>query len=531
MLFISYGFLIFLAVVLTLYYGLPKRFQWPLLLIASYVFYGASGIGNLSYILATTISTGLLACSIQDLSDVQSRWLKEEGKGASREERKAYKHRIKKKRWRRLLLCLAIDIGMLAVVKYTGFAVCNLNGLLKALGSGRQLPFFEIALPMGISFYVFQAVGYAIDVYRGKYRAQENLFQFALFVSFFPQLIQGPISRFDQLSVSLFAPHRFDTRTVSLGLQRVLWGFFKKLVVADRLIGAVGILTKDAQTYQGCWVLVGMLLYGVELYADFTGGIDITIGIAQAMGITVQENFIRPYFSKSVKEYWNRWHISMGSWFTDYIFYPVSVCKPMLDLSSFSRKHLGERAGRRVPVYVSCLLVWAATGIWHGAGWNFLVWGLSNCVVLLISQELEPLYRRFHKRFPVAGTFGWRLVGVARTFFILCCLRTFDCYRDVPLTFRMLGSVVTSWNWGELFSPGRLLELGLTPADYGVVLLGILLMLGVSLWQRKGSVRGQIAKKPYGIRLAEWLLLFLMVLVWGSYGIGYEASQFIYNQF
>ncbi len=272
-------------------------------------------------------------------------------------------------------------------------------------------------------------------------------------------------------------------------------------------------------------------MYGVELYADFTGGIDITIGIAQAMGITVQENFIRPYFSKSVKEYWNRWHISMGSWFTDYIFYPVSVCKPMLDLSSFSRKHLGERAGRRVPVYVSCLLVWAATGIWHGAGWNFLVWGLSNCVVLLISQELEPLYRRFHKRFPVAGTFGWRLVGVARTFFILCCLRTFDCYRDVPLTFRMLGSVVTSWNWGELFSPGRLLELGLTPADYGVVLLGILLMLGVSLWQRKGSVRGQIAKKTYGIRLAVWLLLFLMVLVWGSYGIGYEASQFIYNQF
>lgn len=530
MLFTSYEFILFLLAVFVLYYVIPGRFQWRLLLAASYVFYFASGAENLFYILFTTVSTYWFVGRIQRSKDAQDAWLKEHKQELSREERKAYKGKCKKKQWRLLLLTLILNIGMLAVVKYTNFMIYNINGILQVAGSGSRLSFLDIALPMGISFYVFQTMGYAIDVYRGKYRAEENFFKLALFVSFFPQLIQGPISRFDDLAKTLYEPHSFHGKTVSFGLQRILWGFFKKLVIADRLVVAVNTIIGDSASYSGVWVFVGMMFYALELYADFTGGIDITIGVAQTMGITVTENFIRPYFSKNIKEYWNRWHITMGSWFTDYIFYPISVCQPMLKLSKASRKHLGEQVGKRVTIYLSCFVVWFATGIWHGASWNFIVWGLANCAVILISQELEPFYRWFHSKVSVDGTFGWKLFQVVRTVLLMSSLRTFDCYRDVPLTFRMFGTLFTDFNWGELFS-GALLNLGLTVWDYAVVLVGFFLLLGVSLVQRNGSVREKIAAKPYALRFVVWFALFLLVLLWGTYGIGYDASQFIYNQF
>lgn len=530
MLFTSYTFLLFLVIVFVLYYVVPKKWQWPLLLVAGYVFYFYSGAENLLYILFTTLSTYVLTGRMQKLEDAQDAYLSEHKAELTREERKAYKTKVKSKRFRLLVFTLILNIGMLAVVKYTNFAIYNVNGVLSLLGSGKQLSFLDIALPMGISFYVFKTMGYAIDVYRSKYRAEGNLFKLALFVSFFPQLIQGPISRFDDLSTSLFAQHSFDKKQVAFGWQRILWGFFKKMVIADRLLIAVNTLINDTATYDGAWVFVGMMFYALELYADFTGGIDITIGIAQSFGIQVAENFHRPYFSKNIKEYWNRWHITMGSWFTDYIFYPISVCQPMLKLSKFSRQHLGEQLGKRVVIYLSSFTVWLATGIWHGASWNFVAWGLGNFVVIMISQELEPFYRKFHERFTVKDKFYWRAFQVLRTIFIMSSLRAFDCYRNVPLTFKMYFSMFTKFNWDEVFSP-EILKLGMSVIDYAVVLVGFVMLLSVSLIQRSGSVREKIAAKPYWVRFVVWFGLFVLVLLWGNYGIGYDASQFIYNQF
>lgn len=517
-------------ILIVLYYLVPKRAQSYLLLAGSYLFYAFSGPENLLYILFTTITTYFIAIEIQKIQEKQEAFLAEHKKEMPREERKIYKQKQKKKQWRLLLLCLFLNIGMLAVVKYTNFAIYNVNGLLSFMGSERQLSFWNIALPMGISFYVFQSMGYAIDVYRGKYAAMKDFFKFALFVSFFPQLIQGPISRFDELSESLFAEHSFDKKTVAFGLQRILWGFFKKLVIADRILVAVNTIIGDPQTYQGAYVFAGMMFYALELYADFTGGIDITIGIAQTLGITVTENFIRPYFSKNIKEYWNRWHITMGRWFTDYIFYPISVCQPMLKLSRFSRTHFGEQIGKRVTVYLSCFVVWFATGIWHGASWNFIVWGLANCVVILISQEFEPFYRWFHSKFAVEGKVGWKMFQVVRTVLLMSCLRTFDCYRNVPVTIKMFGTMFTAGNWMALVD-GSLLNLGLDVYDFAILLLGLVILVCVSLVQRSGSVREKIVALPYTVRVILWFSLFLMVILWGNYGIGYDASQFIYNQF
>lgn len=530
MLFTSYGFIGFIAVLFVLYYFIPKRFQWMLLLVFSYIFYFLADPHYLLYILATTVSVYWLGCKIEGLHREQSVYLKAHKETLSKEEKKRYKSGIKQRQWKILLLGLFINLGILIVVKYTNFMIANVNSVLHYFGSERAFGFWNIVLPMGISFYTFQAVGYIIDVYRGTCKAEHNPFKFALFVSFFPQLVQGPISRFGDLSQTLYAEHDFDSRAVCYGLQRVLWGFFKKLVIADRILIGVNAIIKTPENYSGAYVFVGMMFYALELYADFTGGIDIAIGVAEVLGIRVAENFNRPYFSKSIKEYWRRWHITMGTWFTDYIFYPISVCRPMLKLSKFSRRHLGDVIGKRIPVYLSSFAVWLATGIWHGASWNFVVWGLGNWVVIMVSQELEPLYQKFHGRFHLEGNRGYQLFQVVRTIFLMSCLRTFDCYRDVPLTFRMFGTMFTEWNWHILWD-GSLLNIGLGVADYVILAAGMCILILVSMVQRTGKVRDKIAGRPYAVRFILWYGLFLVTLLVGIYGIGYDASQFIYNQF
>ncbi|MDE7260476.1 MAG: MBOAT family protein [Oscillospiraceae bacterium] len=529
MLFTSYEFLGFLAALFLLYYVLPKRLQQPLLLAASYVFYFIAKPVYLLYILTTTATTYYAARRIGDNLTRQSAYLKEHKAELDREAKKAYKEGQKRVRRKWVAACLLVNLGILAVVKYTNFVIANINGVISAFG-GEGLSFVNLALPLGISFYTFQAVGYLIDVYRGTVPAERNLPRFALFISFFPQLIQGPISRYGDLSATLCKEHAFDGKQAGFGLQRMLWGYFKKMVVADRVLAAVMTIVGDPETYRGAYILVGMVFYTLQLYADFTGGIDITIGIAQVLGVKVQENFIRPYFSKSLKEYWRRWHVSMSSWFRDYLFYPVSTSKVMQKFTRFAKSRMGEKAGKRLPVYLSMFVVWFATGVWHGASWNFIVWGLGNWVVLMASEELEPLYAKFHQRFHVDGKFWYRLFQVGRTFLLVCVLNLFDCYPSLSLTFGAFASLFTAGNWSVLWN-GSLMALGLSALDYGILAAGVALMLAVSVLQRGGSVREKIAKKPYPVRFVLWYGLFLIVLLMGAYGVGYDASQFIYNQF
>jgi alginate O-acetyltransferase complex protein AlgI len=530
MLFASYGFILFLTLLVVVYYLIPRKHQWKLLLGASYLFYYFSGPENLLYIFFTSLSTYVVAVRIDTLQKSQALHLAENSGRLSREEKKAYRALAKSRQRKWLMLCLVLNLGVLAVTKYTNFAVANINSVLRTLGSGTRLSFWNIALPMGISFYTFQTMSYIMDVYRGKHPAEDNFFRLALFTCFFPQLVQGPISRFVDLSKTLYSEHPFDSQNVSLGLQRIMWGFFKKVVLADRILVAVNTIIRNPGMYQGVFVSIGMLFYAYQLYADFTGGIDITIGIAQVLGIKVKENFKRPYFSKSTAEYWRRWHITMGTWFKDYLFYPLSVSGPMLRFSKYSRRRFGDGLGKRIPVYVSTIIVWFTTGLWHGASWNFIVWGLLNGIVIIISLECQPLYDWFHSRFNVKHTFPFRLFQVVRTVLLMSAIRMFDCYRDVPLTFRMLGTMFTDFNVGELTGEA-LLGLGLGMADYLVLLAGLVALIAVSLLQRDGSVRNKLAVKSAPVRFAIYYVLIISILVLGAYGMGYDSSQFIYNQF
>ena len=531
MLFTSYSFIAFLAVTFVLYYWIPKKWQWIFLLMVSIGFYASAGICYPVFLVISSAVTYTAGLWIEKNRTCQKQYMKEHPEAfVSREEKKIYRRREEKRCRNMMLAALLGLLCILGVFKYTDFVIDNVNTLFALAGSDREVAYWDLLLPMGISFYTFQSLGYLLDVYWEKVTAQKNFFKHLLFVSFFPQLAQGPISRYSDLSQTLYEPHMFDKKQVVFGLERILWGYFKKLVVADTIVTATQAIVEDTY-YTGAWVLVGIVFYGIQLYADFTGGIDITIGIAQVFGIRVEENFVRPFFSKNIAEFWRRWHISMGTWFRDYLFYPMSISKSMNTLTKFCKRHFGKGVAKRVPVYLATMVTWFATGIWHGASWNFVMWGIMNGVIILISQECEPLYARFHKAFPrLVQTNGYRVFQVIRTFFLMGFLRMFDCYADVPLSFSMFFHMFRDFDLREL-TLEEFVDLGLGIPQYAIVFLGTLLMLLASLLGRQESVREQLSRKPYAVRVTAVTALAFVILLFGAYGVGYDASQFIYNRF
>ena len=461
--FTSFGFLACFGVLLTVYYLIPKKAQWVLLLAASYGFYLLGGLQSLGFILLTTLTTYLAGCFIGRRLELQDAYPAENKQTMSRDERKDYKAKVKSGNRVYMIACLVINFAVLAVCK------ALLIEPFRTLAAGTPLSFLSLGLPMGISFFMFQSTGYVVDVYRGVCKAERNFFKFSLFVSFFPQLVQGPISKFTQVAPSMYAPHDFDGKQVSFGLQRMLWGYFKKMVIADRIAPAVVALLAPEQTGVSFFLL--SVFYAVQIYGDFTGGIDITIGIAESLGITLPENFVRPYFSKNIAEYWRRWHISLGEWMKDYIFYPISVSQPMLKLSKSARKRFGN-FGKRLPVYIASVATWFCTGIWHGLGANFILWGMMNCFVIVVSEELAPLYEKFHNRFGLKEKCWYGGFEMLRMFILMNLIRVVDLFPNVGNYFSKMGSLFTTFNFHVLWD-GTLMNLGLTGLDYAILAGGI----------------------------------------------------------
>lgn len=520
--FTTVSFLLFAGLVLLGYYLIPQKFRWVFLLIASYVFYLFAGLQYLGFILLTTVSTYLSAYAMGKNLEKQDTYLQQNKQTLSREEKKEYKAKTKSRNKVFMLVCIVLNFAVLAVCKFC------LAEPFRTLAQGGTLTFLTLGLPLGISFYMFQSVGYVVDVYRGTVKAEKNPWKFALFVSYFPQLVQGPISKFSDLGPQLCAGKPFDGKQVSFGLQRLLWGFFKKLVIADRIAAAVVSLKAPEFTGVGFFLLT--IFYAVQIYADFTGGIDMAMGISQALGVKLQENFVRPFFSKNIAEYWRRWHITLGEWMKGYIFYPISVSQPMLKLSKSAREKLGN-FGKRLPVYVASIATWFVTGIWHGITPNFILWGMLNCFVIVVSEELVPLYEKFHSRFPgLKEKPAYGAFEMLRMFLLMNLIRIVDLFPDVSQYFVRMGSLATTFNFHILWD-GTMLHLGLTGLDYIILLGGIVLMFAVSLYQeKKGSVREMLWTKP-ALRYSLVFILLVIVLLMGSYGIGYNASNFIYNQF
>ena len=519
--FTTVSFLLFAAVVLLGYFLLPKKLRWVFLLGANLFFYLWAGVQYLGFILLTALSTYVAGLLMDKNFQKQDAFLAANKQTLSREEKKEYKAKVKTKNRVIMAACLTVNFAVLAVCKFC------LAEPFSTMAQGGSLSFLTLGLPLGISFYMFQSMGYVVDIYRTTDKAEKNPLKLLLFVSYFPQLIQGPISKHSELAPQLTAGKGFDGKAFSFGLQRLLWGFFKKLVIADRIAAAVIALRGPEFTGVGFFLLT--VAYAIQIYGDFTGGIDMAVGLSQALGITLPENFVRPFFSKNIAEYWRRWHISLGEWMKSYIFYPISVSSPMLKLSKKARGKLGN-FGKRLPVYVASVATWAMTGIWHGITPNFLLWGMMNCFVIVVSEELNPLYEKFHNRFGLKDRKWYGIFEILRMFVLMNLIRIVDLFPKVEDYFSRMGSLFTTFNFNILWD-GTMMKLGLTTLDYGILAVGIVVMFAVSLYQeKKGSIREALWEKPV-LRYILVFVLLVVVLLMGSYGIGYNASSFIYNQF
>ncbi|MCL2819324.1 MAG: MBOAT family protein [Oscillospiraceae bacterium] len=529
MLFTSSGFLFFLAVLLLVYALTPKSFRWLVLLVGSMAFYGFAGPFFLIYICSTIIITYLFTMCIKRIRATRDAGMAGE---EDKEKRKSFKEKAKVKTRVLTGFCLVLILGILAMVKYTDFAILNVNSVLGLLGISKQFGLLGLALPMGISFYTFQTVGYAVDVYREKAVIEKNPLKLALFVSFFPQVVQGPISRFTELSKTLYSGNPITRVNLARGANRILWGFFKKLVIADRLWPALAVLATNPEEYQGIFYLLSIAMYAIILFCDFTGGIDIAIGAAELFGVRLPENFNRPFYSRSIQEYWQRWHMTMYSWFRDYVFYPMAASKKMLKFSKAAKKIVGNDIAKRLPVHITLIFVWFLTGLWHGATWNFIVWGLANGVVLMFSLEMAPIYERFNSRFPtLSDNRIYRCFQIFRTFWLMNMIRSFDIYDGVGTTFKMMGSIVTNFSLSEFLSTG-ISQLSLPVKDYLSAGVGLLVVFWVS-WLGRGEVdyRERLDGFKWPVRYAAVGLILFMTIVFGAYGYGFDARQFIYNVF
>lgn len=537
----SFNFLLFFFGVLVLYYLIPRKYQWFLLLAASYCFYLFSGVGQILYILGTTAVSYGSARLMQKHRDACQDQIDALGSDITKEQKKQLKKQAAGRIHTIQVVTVLINLAVLAYVKYLNFFIGNLNSLFSLFAWDASIPLTNILAPLGISYYTFNSIGYLIDVGRGRYRAETHLGKFALFVSFFPSIVQGPLNRYSDLGMQLQQPHELNYDNLKFGAQLMLWGFFKKLVIADQIASIAGtIFSPDYHVAKGAEVFLGVIAYSFQIYGDFSGGVDITRGAAQMLGIILPNNFQRPFFATSMADFWRRWHMSLGNWMKEYVFFPVMVSKPVASASKFFRKRFGAYAGKVVPSVAAPLVVFFLIGIWHGITWQYIVNGLYNALIIASSVALEPVYKKTAEKLRVnTEAFSFRLFRMLRTLVLVCISRVITRAPSLGEAVRMLKLVIRdrvflSIDGLDFISgaSGEIFSYGVSEKEMFVLFLALLVLLAVSILQESGmKIRETLAKQNLLFRWMMILLLLLVVLVFGVYGPEYDARAFIYGGF
>lgn len=383
---ITLKFFVFLCILLLLYYLLPKKYQWMLLLAGSLVFYVNSSPYYLVFILVSTFSAYML------------------GRLLMVSKKKSY-----------MVICVCINLLILGVLKYTGFVFEIFAPIFK-----NGLPEVNFILPLGISFYTFMIISYIVDVYKGEVDAETNFFKLLLFVSWFPQIIEGPINRYIKMKDRLYVNHDFDFDRSKRAGYRILQGLFKKVVIAGRFGVYVDTVFENVRAYGGLTLLGAMVFYAIQLYADFSGCMDMVLGISELFGIEMEENFDLPFFAKSVAEFWRRWHISLGTWFRDYVYNPVMQSNMSKSLKSSLRNTPFKKWSMNIVAAVALLITWLLTGIWHGGSVKYAFYGAYWGAIIIFSMFMTKTYKKWHKKHPNIYNAKWYAVfQMIRTFILV----------------------------------------------------------------------------------------------------------------
>lgn len=482
MLFNSFEFLIFLPIVFLLYWFVFKgrQAQNVFIVAASYVFYGWWAWRFLVLIFITTLLSYLSGILIE-------------------------RYRVKAK-W----ICgtnIAINIGILCYYKYVNFFADNLETLINQFGYQLDWVTLDVILPVGISFYTFQALSYTIDVYRRDTNATKDFIAFTSFISFFPQLVAGPIERSTNLLPQFLKPRRFDYTNAVIGMRQILWGFFKKLIIADNCAQLANSIFDNYQDCNASLLLLGALFFTFQIYGDFSGYSDIAIGTARLFGVNLMKNFNLPYFSRDIAEFWRRWHISLNKWFIDYVYIP-----------------LGGSRGSKAMIIRNILIVFFLSGLWHGANWTFVIWGLYNGIIIALLTLLNLNHKRSaiisEKRFfPPLKEFGQILITFALVVIGWIFFRAEDLTQAVDYIANLCDSSIVSMP--------NFRDLGLSFIKLTYTLFFIVLLQLIDWIQRKQDFGLEISNVKY--RPIRWSIYIIFLLIFSVFAGGQEA--FIYFQF
>lgn len=519
---------IFLPLVVIFYSIVPQKCRWLILLISSYVFFWAISGKLILYLLFTTLSVYVVGLCLSSLQSKRNTLLKE----AEKEQKKAIKAKYINKQRIAVAFAVAVNIGILAVLKYTQFFAGNINDILLLLNSPISLTIPKFAAPIGISFYTLQAASYVFDVQKEKICADKNLGRLALYMAFFPQIMEGPICRYSDTAPRLWSCEKIHFQNLTFGIERILFGVMKKIVIADRLNIFVQNVFTDYAKYDGGIVAVAAILYTCQLYMEFSGTMDIVIGSGEIFGVKITENFRRPFFSKSISEFWQRWHITLGTWFKDYIFYPVSMSKPLKKLTSRARKKIGNYYGPLTAGTIAFFCVWLCNGLWHGAGWNYIFFGMYHFALILCGNLITPLVSKSNEKLHIDhNCTPYKIMQIIRTTVLVCIGELFFRAEGLRAGFIMFGAIVTNFSFKSLIN-GTLLELGMDGLDFLITAITVIIVFVISILnEREISVRKWISGRKLVIR---WLIIYAIIMyivIFGAYGTGYVPVDPIYADF
>lgn len=522
-------YIIFLAIVGIIYYCAPKKAQWVVLLVASLAFFIANSEALVGYLIATSLVAYICALVIQHIGDK----FQEKRKSLEKAERKIQKQTTKKKQKSVLTIGVVISIGMLGALKYCNFFGDIVNSIASVFSAGKPIPTFSILLPIGISYYTLMLVSYMVDVFRGTIKAEKNYFRLLLFASYFPHIMEGPFDRYDKLDAQFRQAHSLDYDVVKSGALLVMYGLFKKLVIADRAGIIVGGIFDRADNASAITIFIGTMLYTLQLYADFSGCIDIVSGTSEMFGIKLSENFKQPFFSKSINEFWRRWHITLGLWLKDYVFYPVSLSNGFKKVNSFAREHLkSQNLVRMVPAAYALFFVWFCNGIWHGASGKYIFYGLYYYILMMIGEFSKPLTDKLCTKIKLnRDTKSFGIFQIIRTFLIVNFGMLIFRSNDIGEAFGYFKWIGKGFRPLEMFGQDFVID-GITNYDYLIIIVGICVLFTIGLLKEKGhSIRLELSQRPLVLRWCIYLVLIYGTMIFGAYGGNFSNAGMIYAEF
>ena len=521
---------VFLPVCMLLYQLMPQKYRWTVLLGSGFFYLWLLSRPMVLFLGFTVLSSYFAGLWMDKLHSRKKEALKE----AQKEEKKEIKAAYQKKLRRVLVLGILANLSLLALLNYSMFFCDNMNILLEKLGLAFHLHVPSILrtfAPIGISFYTMEAMSYLIDVCRGTIGADRNLFRLATYMSFFPQTMEGPIARYSETASQLWEGKPIASRNLCRGSQRILFGFLKKMVIADHLEVIVKPLFENPGT-DGGLIALAMVCYTLQLYMEFSGTMDVVIGSGEIFGVRLPENFQQPFFSRSISEFWMRWHITLGAWFRDYIFYPMSVSKKLKTLTSGIKAKFGVRAAAIVSGAAALFCVWICNGLWHGDGWQYIFFGMYHFVLILLGTIVEPRMAKLEEQGKLnRKTAAYRAMQLLRTFLLVNIGELFFRAPTLSQGIYMFKTMVTHFTLNGL----KLSSLRLYSMDAAkvIMLFAVLGLIFYIHWlrEKKVDVREAVAQKPLALRWAAYLGLILLIAVFGAYGAGYIPIAPIYAGF